>query len=185
MRTVLCTDCFPNWRDFEILTVVPTTPCVSCGRHHAGNTPLGAECNLFQNDPRTPEQMIRPPKKKVSDLDGAELDYWVAKAMGFTISSDGLHWSYPAKGMLVLICLVADFQPSSLWAYGGPIIDQHLIRTEGFGKPGPNQWTGHMWCGQLTKERATPSVCKYGSTALQAAMRTFVASVYGKEVPLK
>jgi hypothetical protein len=105
---------------------------------------------------------------KVSELEGAELDFWVAGAHGFS--------AYIAKAGCILgvehapICM---YTPSTDWKQGGPIIERvgieltrsirylNIARIPGF----------------------YPELTMPGTKPLIAAMRCFVASKYGEEVP--
>lgn len=130
-------------------------------------------------------------KKRVSELEGAELDYWVAKS--------GEEWKtahklFPTmtldptfsrvaviRGRCVLIPNnpfrqdPKDYSPSSLWEHGGPIIARERIMIAPFLQPGS---PGACW-------RASKEYYGYngdGPTPLIAAMRAYVASKYGDEV---
>lgn len=114
---------------------------------------------------------------KVSGLQGAALDCWVARANGWTRSADvwvddqGIEQFHPA------VC----YDPSHDWALGGQIIEREKI--------GTNTWTGD-WCAQFTlpvrhptnPKRDPSHHCMRGDTPLIAAMRTYVASRFGDEV---
>ena len=92
---------------------------------------------------------------KVKDLEGAALDWAVAKSMNLPppyFDEDGR---------------AAEF--SSNWAQGGPIIERERIDLQGDGDGG---WIA---CDNLNPEQAGP-------TPLIAAMRCFVASKLGDEV---
>jgi hypothetical protein len=100
---------------------------------------------------------------KVAELTGALLDYWVAKAEG--IPEHG--WRPPYSGD---------------WAHGGPIIERDGIGFFG----GDNSWTAGIdlfanleWGDPVIRGEHL----HYGSTPLEAAMRTRVASKFGDEVP--
>lgn len=101
---------------------------------------------------------------KVSELEGAELDYWVAKADGWEDSrqvwENRRRWQGP-------------FRPSSLWADGGPIIERERIALL--------LDYGPQWYGQIIHNRDRHWGC-CGPTPLIAAMRAFVASKFGNEV---
>ena len=96
---------------------------------------------------------------KVSNLLGAKLDFFVAKANGdFPSPLD--HKRY----------YILDY--SSDWSQGGPIIEREGIKLKG---------------GMFEKWSATLKAPNYkygmeGPTALIAAMRAFVASRFGVEV---
>ena len=67
------------------------------------------------------------------------------------------------------------YQPSSIWAQGGPIIERERIET------------GYIINGGLSAWRARPfngSIVAYGPTPLIAAMRCYVASKLGDEVKI-
>lgn len=106
---------------------------------------------------------------KTSDLTGAPLDYWVAKAEGFMRPRI-------EKGA----CVVDEpdghlFEPSTNWAVAGPIIDRRKIMIA---------WNVDHWisgCHETT-ERPGGHIWT-GRTALIAAMRVCVAAVYGEQVP--
>jgi hypothetical protein len=108
---------------------------------------------------------------KVAELSGAELDYWVARAEGQSAEIVRPNQSEVA-------CVVNNswnFAPSTDWDDGGPIIERERIRLQ------PNADT---WAAQIFADtRALIPTYGYGSTALEAAMRAYVASKYGNEVP--
>lgn len=120
---------------------------------------------------------------KVSELAGAQLDYWVGKALGLTdeylVNGQRAH-----RVPMFISCPSEDsefgdmFEPSTRWDHGGPIKEKHRISTayiDGYVRaimpaqdvscPGE----GHTWPMR-------------GSTELEAAMRCLVASKYGDEV---
>lgn len=137
---------------------------------------------------------------KVSELTGALLDYWVAKAEGWDFFwSKHNHWvvtrldgnqyrscqewqpfnSYSGKKNEIPHPSEAleDFYPSSDWSLAGPIIEREKITVVpgAFGVP----WTA---CEDWSRD---PECNKWidGETYLIAAMRCFVASKFGDEVP--
>lgn len=93
--------------------------------------------------------------KKVSELTGSELDYWVAMA----------------EGMEANIVCDWGFSPSRRWHDGGPIIEQAEITVRPSIVPG-NGWVAYIDAG----------CCFYADAPLTAAMRAYVASKYGQEV---
>ncbi|MBN3729325.1 phage protein NinX family protein [Burkholderia sp. Tr-20390] len=103
---------------------------------------------------------------KVSELCGPKLDYWVACA-------EGLNHGHAAIEAL-------KYTPSVAWAQGGPIVDRERISVVEV----ENRW----WAGY---KPATESMFgfgfdgpnQFGETYLVAAMRAFVASKYGEEIP--
>lgn len=123
--------------------------------------------------------------KKVSELTGAELDYWVAKAAGMDRENGwGLAWissgnpDRPSKPR----CNVAHkdwdgakvWAPSRNWSQGGPIIEREKIDLEY--RPRMKQWFAIFQPNEHILAR------EWGDTALIAAMRAYVASKYGQEV---
>lgn len=124
---------------------------------------------------------------KVSELSGALLDYWVARAEGYTnkfSEYDGTPYS-------------------TNWAYGGPLIERDQIflqpPSEVHYNGGPNHgWRryDHWRATVSARTRTLPPANETqkalnvrpvgrgaGETALIAAMRAKVASHYGDEVP--
>lgn len=123
---------------------------------------------------------------KVSDLTGARLDYWVAKAQGAICAtwSDGkpiifADWlSFPA-----LQCTPAGhrkdyFRPSTDWSQGGPLIDKHRINFATIGT-GPADENGREPVVAITYDGRNAMT---GPTHLIAAMRAIVRDTYGEEV---
>lgn len=91
--------------------------------------------------------------KRVAELEGAELDYWVYRAAG------GKRDIKPITA--------SRFSPSTWWADGGPIIERERISI--------TDRRDHWFAD-------APGVSEVGPTPLIAAMRAFVASRLGKEV---
>lgn len=120
---------------------------------------------------------------KTSELTGAQLDYWVAKAEGKTDPEifydqclierhDGYGPDFP-------------YSPSTDWAQGGPIIDREGISVIKFGgtwgalHPGLKCNGGHGdYYIDISDEHSIS-----GENGLIAAMRAYVASKFGDEVP--
>ncbi len=113
---------------------------------------------------------------KVSELEGTLLDYWVAKADSLPI-----RWEFNAieaggeRGRLFYdfdnpLYRFKVFSPSTDWSQGGPIAHREGINTTFFRSE--NQW-------------GAGTICAYGlgRTPLIAAMRCYVASKFGEEVP--
>lgn len=100
---------------------------------------------------------------RTSELTGALLNYWTAMAEGWQL--DGSLWRLDgtAKQMKHL------WTPTSSWAQGGPIVEREQMYLE-FDADG-------FWIA------STPTTAHIrGSTALEAAMRAFVASKFGETV---
>jgi len=103
---------------------------------------------------------------KVSQLAGALLDYWVARAEGITpelVSGVPLGCGY-----------------SQEWVQGGPIIERELIDLEHSGR----EWREDGSFGVQWEACMPGGVCYMsGDTALIAAMRSYVVRKFGEEVP--
>ena len=118
---------------------------------------------------------------KVSELSGLQLALWVAKAEnltpitgqppGFFYYQD--QWGSDVSGW---------YDPTTDWCVGGPIVFRNKISW--------NTWHGD-WGASFTFPVRHPTNPKRdpshhwmkGPTPLIAAMRTYVSSVYGDEVP--
>ena len=123
-------------------------------------------------------------KIKTSELTGAALNWAVAKADGKSPKIDctsfqdafiyrvylGWSYAYSSSGSIV------EYEPSTDWAEGGPIIEREGIGLDQYADypkwqaftPAPEQPSGHCVCN--------------GPTPLIAAMRCYVASKLGDEV---
>ena len=124
---------------------------------------------------------------KVAELTGAQLDYWVARAdgrgadeveiidQGANPVSPRFYASFTRTG--------AVWWPSSKWNQGGPIIEreQIAIETGGEGKDNPRPPTWYAICDGIF-DRGQGHQGE-GPTPLIAAMRAYVASKFGDEVP--
>jgi hypothetical protein len=100
---------------------------------------------------------------KVSELSGAMLDYWVAKA-------EGKYSPNPEKTNMPLF-----WSPSTLWEHGGPIIQRERIAVI------PDISTKNDRVAGIAEENE-PTQYYRGDTALKAAMRCYVAWKFGDEV---
>lgn len=99
---------------------------------------------------------------KTSELDGAQLDWAVAKAEGLDISR--------LSGGEFLLADGDFWLPSENWAQGGPIIEREGICV----KKHPDWWVAYIENNNLAQ----------GTTPLIAAMRCYVASKLGEEVEI-
>jgi hypothetical protein len=120
---------------------------------------------------------------KVAELEGALLDYWVARAAGLPNPrvDDGFCWiDEPACDGDPAGALDAAFAPSTDWATAGPIIEREGGAFEYYGPleegDTPNI-SAHMGHDAMTRGSM------HGPTHLVAAMRAYVASRFGEEVP--
>lgn len=106
-------------------------------------------------------------KKLVSELSGAELDYWVAMAEGYRKIID--HYESQDD---IFICECFQWSPSTNPAQGWPIIEREKISSI-FSKK------DQIWYSVIDK---LPLTQHEGETSLIADMRCRVASVYGEYV---
>lgn len=106
--------------------------------------------------------MLTVPVVKVTELNGAQLDYWVGRAEG--------HFDYGTD--LIGANTTAPF--STDWAHGGPIIEREEIGLERH---------SDAWSAQTGGWPGKQFVSTEGTTPLIAAMRCYVASKFGTEVP--
>lgn len=107
----------------------------------------------------------------VSELKGVQLDLWVARAEGLSVtykpgastiwleerSSDDIYW-----------------QPSVDWSQGGPLIDKYRLAVSPFYYKHNNGWA---------VADADDSILSEGSTPLEAVCREVVRAKFGDDVP--
>jgi hypothetical protein len=124
---------------------------------------------------------------RVSELEGALLDYWVARAGNWPRPriDDGLCWiDVPACDGDPAGALDAAFSPSSDWEVAGPIIERTGIGFwKGSGSKGgvrAEPWEATTRSPANAIEMPAPDVT--GPTPLIAAMRAFVRLKFGDEV---
>lgn len=120
---------------------------------------------------------------KVADLLGAELDYWTGRTDGIPASELSIVRHQRGDEMLCL-CDGARYAPSTDWVQSGQIIEKNWI---GLDRPSNGQTTP-VWRGIVNNSAKMfgifrPVVDAWGETALIAAMRAYVTSKYGDEVP--
>jgi hypothetical protein len=109
---------------------------------------------------------------KVSELEGALLDAWVARAEGLENPSIEMGACF-ARGY------PDGYEPHENWAQGGPIIERERLAVYVKRNPDPDM-DGNDWnASSLPNTRAVGC----GPTPLVAAMRAFVAGKYGDTVP--
>lgn len=107
---------------------------------------------------------------KISEMEGATLDGWVAKAekLDVRFSTTERYWRIAGNAEDL------HWAPHKDWAQAGPIIEREAITLIA-----PK--IGHLWeanCGDTVE---TQIACN-GRTPLEAAMRVFAISRFGKEV---
>lgn len=116
-------------------------------------------------------------KKPVSELEGAELDYWVAIAQGWHMGK-ALEGACDAwrdeDNELRGTVPVSAYMPSTNWSQGGTIIEHEKIAISyhpNLSSPSWLPWASYL--GSHTMRDRSPLV---------AAMRCFVASKFGSYV---
>jgi len=116
--------------------------------------------------------------KKVAELEGAELDYWVGKALGYLVEIRPIQRSEDMHCVRLGVRSATPdtaFRPSLDWATGGPIIEQQRIHIT-------DDYTGEWEAAWFDDHPYTNACVYFGPTPLIAAMRAFVASRFGSEV---
>ena len=119
--------------------------------------------------------------KKVQDLEGAELDYWVARAEGFDKTTEQQQRDHLYLKIIGDACHLPSggaYRPSSDWSQAGPIIDRGEVAGISPAKKGKPGWEATACSLSAKSTRA-----HYGRTALVAIMRAYVAGRFGDEVP--
>lgn len=117
---------------------------------------------------------------KTSELNGAALDWAVAKCEGMKwpeigIDAHGNQWAFyysdEHSGQM-------DFSPSTNWAHGGSIIGQHDILV------GPSPFPQDEFAACIGSDWDVGKFIHCGPTHLIAAMRCYVNSKLGNEVEI-
>jgi hypothetical protein len=120
-------------------------------------------------------------KVRVSELQGAELDWAVAKCEGVSVEvSNGGWWVFDSHAFPKFSDDYNEskwqaFHPSIHWAQGGPIIERERIDV---------MWCGDRWCVYTMTPDKELQLQTEGATPLLAAMRGYVASKLGFEVEI-
>jgi hypothetical protein len=116
--------------------------------------------------------------RKTSELTGAALDWAVAKCEGPN-SVAACYYDEDDLPMCRDEAQHMEWQPSTNWAQGGPIIERERIDVNSKINAGDDidEWRAVKGIGAKTKAR-------YGPTPLIAAMRCYVASKLGDEVEI-
>ena len=117
---------------------------------------------------------------KVSELSGALLALWVARANEWKVERedeslpDFICWDERGEPFSFGAC---GYRPYENWAQGGQIIERECIAIDPLTRSGrkSNHWQAQVW---------TPYAVETGETPLIAAMRAYVASKLGDEVEL-
>jgi len=117
-------------------------------------------------------------KKRVAELEGAQLDWAVATASGYKLVMKSAVYAGEWKTPIGRMIFAPLFKPSTDWKVGGPIIERKGIAMRPHVQENGviTSWrAGFRW-----PVRDTADVL--GDTPLIAAMRAFVASKLGDEV---
>jgi hypothetical protein len=121
---------------------------------------------------------------KTSELEGAQLDYWVARAENINIALDTSAITNPNWHHRTVVNRDTKkaYCPSTDWAHGGPIIERERIDLEFMDDAG---WiaTISAWNVGWICEHLIDVAAETAPTPLVAAMRAYVASKFGEEVP--
>jgi hypothetical protein len=118
---------------------------------------------------------------RVHNLEGAVLDFWAAQAAGIRGSRvmDGtcmIACSEPGRGAQMV-----PYRPSSSWSDGGPILEREGISIWRY--PDLDSWHAGKSFEFVRDQGITAAHYYQGPTVLVAAMRCFIASKLGNEVP--
>lgn len=121
---------------------------------------------------------------RVKELEGPLLDYWVAKALGEKPSISPVDGLCRIDWRLDPVPCQSDpghvFQPSTNWNQGGPVIERENISLD----TGDGEWSAlHGTTFDCSAGLPPLGDIFSAQTPLVAAMRAYVASKYGKEVP--
>lgn len=115
---------------------------------------------------------------RVADLVGAQLDYWVARALGF----ESVRALETGSDLCIIECdgyQTKEWKPSMDWEQAGPIIARERITIVASSE----EWTACYTNGSVSLDLdATATLQQEGPTPLIAAMRAYVASRCGEEV---
>jgi len=123
-------------------------------------------------------------KIRVSELDGAALDWAVAKCEGITV-----RWSAPHEQLLVVGKPYAPFVAHRDWGLCGEIIEREDISFRKYHRP-DSEAHGKYYAricresGTLVGWHKTTGHQQTGTTPLIAAMRCYVASKLGDEIDI-
>lgn len=116
---------------------------------------------------------------KVSELSGARLDYWVARVEGVDVyreAESGEVWHGNRT-----------YRPSTDWEHGGQIIERNRIYLDPQFDDSTGEFTHYKcgcYCPQGTKDHfAGEWAWHIDKSPLVSAMRAYVASKFGEEVP--
>lgn len=108
---------------------------------------------------------------KTAELEGAALDYWVARAEGLD-KTESLEIQIAQRSNEPILVVGGDmaYSPSAKWIHGGPLVEREGICIVRDNASSP-------WGAGIPDKSFAD-----GPTPLIAAMRAFVASKFGDEV---
>lgn len=110
---------------------------------------------------------------KTSELQGAQLDHWVARAEGKTVEIIHGHCVHPVARYHDEIQYEM-YKPSFDWAVGGPLIEKYEVDVD--------KIDAAWYAIAVYKVRARQAQAS-GTTPLQAICRAVVRAAFGDEVP--
>lgn len=133
---------------------------------------------------------------KVSELKGAELDYWVAKAHGWNEWTNFLDGDYEGDYPMFAVFEYGigfydeedsgdqtdSFNFHREWMDAGQIIEREKINLNYRIRDQKDEWSAWVW-SKVEEKGSRLKFYMKGPTPLIAAMRCYVASKYGDEVP--
>jgi hypothetical protein len=105
---------------------------------------------------------------QAAHISGDQLDYWVAKARGIPAFREAGELRYSPGANLP----PRKWNPTRYWSQGGPIIEEQKIDLN-WDTEGTLEWSASI----------DPDVLAQGGSVLEAAMRAYVISVFGAELP--
>jgi hypothetical protein len=123
--------------------------------------------------PKTPDMMAiihhgSGGNMQAIQLSGEQLDHWVAKARGIPAFHQNGELQYNPGHNLP----PRKWNPTRYWSQGGPIIEEQKIDLN-WDTEGTLEWSASI----------DPDILAHGSSVLEAAMRAYVISVFGPELP--
>jgi hypothetical protein len=126
---------------------------------------------------------------KTSELTGADLALWVARAQGICLH-DAPHSKSCGNWGTDYTCTacgkdptdgptLTSWRPHESWAQGGPLLDECKMHVA----PPVPDYDGDGWTADLLSKHHGRYISISGATALQAICRAYVACHFGDTVP--
>lgn len=117
---------------------------------------------------------------KVSELSGADLDYYAGRASGIPAQNLYIESTRHGGERLCILNNVSIYSPSTNWGLGGPILGRMIGKGFGISKnPQAQHGVGEYVCGAIY---GTSGTIEFGDTPLIAACRASVLETFGPEV---